>query len=294
MPSAVAAVATASPSAPSAFARGDHRLVSALGLAGAYVALGTWMWFAWYADQPARPHLRYGGDGLFGAETYAGGSDKLGHVWANLALSRLGAEVLGAGGWDRGPSILMASGICLSAFALVEVNDGFYTELSPGDLGGNAIGAALAIAMSSWPAFDAAIDFRAQWLPSRAFLREPSPNFAEDYSGQTYLLAYKLSSIRALTHGNRTLRWLQFLNPVVGFESRNYKPAPAAEDEPLQRRQNLFLGITFDLQVAISTTERRDISASAKRRYRAAHAFFEVFNLPLSTVPVLTLSRSRD
>jgi hypothetical protein len=78
----------------------DYRLASALGLAGTYAALGTWMWFAWYADKPRLPQWRYGGDGWFGSRTYAGGADKLGHVWTNLALSRLGTELLRRGGWN--------------------------------------------------------------------------------------------------------------------------------------------------------------------------------------------------
>ncbi|MBI2391015.1 MAG: DUF2279 domain-containing protein [Deltaproteobacteria bacterium] len=271
----------------------DYRNASAAGLTASYVALGTWMWLAWYKDKPALPRWKFGGDGWFGDTTYAGGADKLGHVWSNLALSRLGTELLRSGGWGKLSSSLIASGLCLSAFLFVEVNDGHFTEFSPADMASNTLGALAAVAMTNWPALDEAIDFRVQWFPSAAFRRHASADFAEDYSGQTYLLAYKPRSIAAIREAGGPLALLQVLNPVLGFESRNYKPTPSPDDLGA-RRQSLFLGVTIDVQAMIDATLGGRSSTAARWGHGVGHAFFEYVNLPFSTLPVVRASRSPD
>ena len=248
------------------------------------------MWFAWYKDKPTLPQWTFGGDGWFSDRTYAGGADKLGHVWSNLALSRLGTELLRQGGWSRWSSSLLASGVCLGAFLLVEVNDGFYTEFSPGDMTSNALGAVTAVAMSNWQALDDAIDFRVEWFPSRAFRNSPSADVAEDYSGQTYLLAYKPRSIAALRAAPMPLDWLQFINPVLGFGSRNYKPEPAS-GSVAPREQSMLIGFTLDLQALIDAALPQPAPAARFGR-NIGHGLFEVFPPPFSTLPLLTAVHS--
>jgi hypothetical protein len=289
-PQATPATVPVSAPAPTAAPNAEHRLISALGLAGGYVTLGTWMWFAWYKDKPTLPQWRLGGDGWFSDRTYAGGADKLGHVWTNLALSRLGTELLREGGWSPWSSSLLASGICLGAFLLVEVNDGFYTEFSPGDMTSNALGAVLAVAMSNWPALDDAIDFRVEWFPSRAFRHSPSADFAEDYSGQTYLLAFKPRSIAALRAAPAPLNWLQFINPVLGLASRNYLPAPAS-GSVAQREQRVLIGVTLDLQALIDAASGQPAPAVGFG-WKIGHALFEVFNPPFATLPLRSVVHS--
>jgi hypothetical protein len=269
----------------------DHRTASALGLASAYISLGTWTWFAWYANQPRLPTYRVGGDGWFGETTYAGGADKFGHFWANLALSRLGTELLRSGGWSHLASNLMASGICLAAFTFIEVNDGYYTEFSLSDMSANILGGLTAVAMNTWPKLDEAIDFRVQWYPSPEFRRNPAANFAEDYSGQTYLLAFKPRALDAIRENEGALNWLQFVNPVIAFESRNYKPEPPPDSIKL-RKQNIFIGVTLDIQACIDEMFIEHRSRLKRWSYRAGHGLFEVVNLPFSTLPIRQMQRS--
>jgi hypothetical protein len=154
------------------------------------------------------------------------------------------------------------------------------------------LGAALATAMSAWPALDDAVDFRMQWFPSAEYRRHPSPNVAEDYSGQTYLLAYKPRSIAAIREGRSVLRFLQFINPVVGFESRNYKPVPKNPAEA-PRRQSVLFGLTIDVQAVIDVALGGRPSRLARFSHAAGHALTEVFNLPFSTLS-LPLSRHAE
>jgi hypothetical protein len=261
----------------------DHRLASGLALGGFYVGLGTWAYFAWYYNKPNLPAFKIGGDGWFGPSTYAGGADKLGHFWANHTFSRLGTDLLRRGGWGRLPSSLIASGLTLTFFFFVEVKDGYYYEFSPGDMTFNTAGAALSVLMSNWPALDDAIDFRVQWFPSKQFRRQLNVNFVEDYSGETYLLAFKPRSIRAIREGDWSVRWLELIDPVIGFQTRDYKPTPLDEDMPV-RRQDLFIGVSIDLQAAVDEWLGGATSTSGRVTRAIGHSFFEYANLPYTTV----------
>jgi hypothetical protein len=270
----------------------DYRAASALGLGGAYAGFAAWAWVAWYRDRPRLPDWTYGGDGGFAVNTYAGGADKLGHAWATMVLSRLGSELLEAGGWSDTAATAIASGLCLGAFVMVEVNDGYFTEFSPLDLGADVAGVAAASAFRHLPGLDDWVDFRVQWFPSRAFRRRPGANFAEDYSGQTYLLALKPSAL-APVREQRALVALGFINPVVGFESRNYVPEPA-EGQRVEHRQTVFWGMTFDVQAVIDAALRDSTSSAGRVTHAIGGTVFEYANLPFSTLPIVRGSRRRS
>jgi len=270
--------------------RHDHRLLTAAGLGGVYLTVGTWAYFAWYYNKPNLPAFKVGGDGWFGDTTYAGGSDKLGHAWGNLALSRLTTDMLRAGGWGKVSSSVIASSLCFSFFFFVEVKDGFYYEMSPGDLAGDAAGALLSIAMTNWPALDDAIDFRVQWFPSRGFRRNPNSDFVEDYSGQTYVLAFKPGSL-SVVRDSKYLRWLSYVDPVVGFDSHNYKPTPPPGDM-VPEWQRLFLGVSLDMQAVLDDAFHGRRSRAARIGQGITHRVFELGNVPFTTLPMVSAKRS--
>lgn len=271
----------------------DHRVLSAIGLGGTYVTLGTWAWFAWYYNRPRLPQWKFGGDGWFGDTTYAGGADKFGHFWANLTFSRLGTDLLRRGGWGKWSSSAIGSGMSLAFFFMVEVKDGFFYEFSPSDMAGNTTGALLAFAMSNWPALDDALDVRVQWWPSVQFQRQLSANFVEDYSGETYLFAYKPRSLRFVREGDWDVRWLEFVNPVIGFQSRGYKPLPLPSDNEI-RKQEIFVGLTIDLQAVFDETLGDARSRAGRWGHNVGHTVTEFVNAPYTTLDVDVASRTPD
>jgi len=147
--------------------------------------------------------------------------------------------------------------------------------------------------MSNWPALDDALDVRVQWFPSREFQRKPSADFAEDYTGETYLFAFKPRSIRAVREGDWSVKWLEFVNPVIGFDSRNYKPTPDAADMTT-RKQELFIGLTIDMQAVLDETLGGAKSTAGRWSHNVGHTVFEYTNLPFTTLPVVDASRSPD
>jgi hypothetical protein len=278
----------------------DHRVASLAIIGGTYVGVGAWMYFAWYHDRPTLPSWKFGGDGWLGDTTYAGGEDKFGHFWGDYTFARLGTKFLRRSGWAPLPASLISSATSLAAFTLVEVKDGFYYEFSPSDLSGDIAGSVLAVLVDNWPALDDAFDFRVQWYPSPRYRAacnaKPTGgeclDFVEDYSGQRYVFAYKPRSIDAIRTSATWTRYLQFVDPVIGFDSRNYKPAPAVGDDA-PRRQEIFIGLSLDMQAVIDDwlDGRRGAAASARG---VAHTVFEFANVPFTTLPVSSYTHSPD
>ncbi len=277
--------------------RPDRRLASALTLGGLYAGFVTWTYFAWYrtenheflwADPKKDGSWKvWSDDGWFGPTRYAGGADKLGHAWATLALGRAGTELLHQwGGYGKLSSALVGNGLSWALFLGVEIKDGYAYTFSIGDFVFNTIGAGLGIAQSLVPAVDDLIDFRVAYVPSPVyrehFKNDGDVDVAEDYSGQTYLLAFHLGAIKPLREA-RWGTWSQFVDVAIGFESRGYKPEPPAGmmDEP--RTRSSFVGISLNAQGLFDYLLR----GRSEPLRKITHGAFEVFNLPYTHVQVL-------
>jgi len=277
----------------------DHRLATGLTLAGLYAGFWGWAYIAWYRNHPEKETREIGGDGWFGVNTYAGGADKLGHAWATMALARGATALLDAGGWNRTHAALISAAMSELVFLGIEIRDYYYYEFSPGDFTFNTVGALAAVALDLSPRLDELIDFRVEYWPSKQYrynLTNPdSPcakrmpgqlscsrwNVAEDYSGETYLLALHLGAIhplRDMKYGT----WSRFVDVAMGFETRNYKPPPTLlmQSEPeVVRRQSLFLGFTFNAQGLIDYL----LPKRSKLR-KVGHGVLEVLTPPWTRI----------
>jgi hypothetical protein len=298
----------------------DRRLTAGLTLAGVYAGFIGWAYLAWYRNHPEKDDRQSFGeiwdcavhpsiagcDGWFGVRTYAGGGDKLGHAWATMVLARSGTALLDAGGWKRTHAALFSSVLAEGLFFAVEIKDYYYYEFSPGDFTMNTLGALAAIALDLSPRLDELVDFRVQYWPSRQYrnnlLDSDSPcakrtpgqpscsrwNVAEDYSGETYLLALHLGALGPL-RGWRYGAWSEFVDVSLGFQSRNYKPPPTLlmmELPEVTRTQDLFLGLSVNAQGIVD-----HFMAKRSRLRTSAHGVLEVLTPPL-TVPMVGGDRS--
>lgn len=281
-------------------AKPDRRLPALLTLGGIYAGFSTWAYFAWYKKEGHA--FQTGGDGTwklwsedswFGANRYSAGADKMGHAWATYALGRAGTELLSQwGGFGRLTSALVGNGLSELLFFGVELKDGFLYTFSYGDFTFNTLGAALGFAQSMWPRLDETLDFRVQYFPSARYREkfvDGDVNVAEDYSGQTYLLAFHLGSIDRL----RTWKyggWSRFLDISLGFETRGYKPDPPyvidPEDPTRQdypKHQSAYIGLSFNAQGLFDAL----LSGRSEGWRKVTHGAFEVFSLPYSTLPLV-------
>jgi hypothetical protein len=271
---------------------GRGKLISAAGLGTLYTALSVWAYLAWYHGVPELPAFTVSGDGWFGSETYAGGADKIGHFWSNYVITRASTRLLRSGGWSRLQASMIAGGMAAVFFTFVEVKDGFYYQFSIGDAVGNTAGVALSFLLENVSAVDDLLDFRLEYRPSSEYvhnlLNGGDVNFAEDYSGQSYMLALHLSGAPRLT-SSRWTSWARYVDVVAGFETRNYKPRPSEPDA--RRRQSLFVGASINLQHVL---ERAFGGPPRHTAHRMGHAFFEVYSPPYTTWRMATSSSSPD
>ena len=263
-------------------------------MGGLYVGFSAWAYAAWYAKHKPLGYFKWGGDGWLGDRTYAGGADKFGHAWATMSLARAGTLLLSDyGGYDRHMSSFVSAGLAEALFFFVEVKDGFFYEFSFSDLTGDTSGAIAALLLDNFPRLDEMFDYRVQYFPSHEYLDNVSHgngysrlNIAEDYRGETYLLAYHLGSLHAL---DQYAPWPKFVDLCLGFETRSYKPSPPAGYPPNDHHQNMFIGVSFNAQGFFDwlLTDK-----SPHRTVRkVTHGLFEIFNLPYTSHDLLEYSR---
>lgn len=275
----------------------DRRLPALLTLGGLYAGFAGWAYFAWYKKEGHA--FMTGGDGSwklwtdegwFGAERYSAGADKMGHAWVTYAVARGGTELLNQfGGFSRFTSALVGSSLAELLFLGVEVKDGYLYTFSYGDFTFNTLGAVLGFAQSMWPKLDDAIDFRVQYFPSKRYRElfvDGNVNVAEDYSGQTYLLAFHLGSIDRLREWKYG-RWSQFVDVSLGFETRGYKPDPPYKIDPndptrqdYPKHQSTFIGLSLNAQGVFDYL----LGGRSEGLRKVTHGTFEVFSLPYSTL----------
>jgi hypothetical protein len=219
-----------------------------------------------------------------------------------MVLARGGARALKAGGWDPTRSTLVSALLADGLFFAVEMKDYFYYEFSPGDMTFNTLGALTAVALELSPRLDELFDFRVEYWPSHQYIQNLDPsspcakrtpgqpscsrwNIAEDYSGETFLFAFHLGGIHSLRDWQYGT-WSRFVDTVIGFQSRNYKPPPHNDDpfdhrEDFVRSQTLFLGLSLNGQGVF------DYFLDRKSKLRkVGHGVFEVLQ-PIGAVPLL-------
>ncbi|HEX3482909.1 MAG TPA: DUF2279 domain-containing protein [Kofleriaceae bacterium] len=301
------------PGEPSGAPAEAHPIAAQLLLGAGYTTFGLWAYGAWYAKHKGLGYYKWGGDdrncrypggpGFFslceltawaGSNTYAGGADKFGHAWSTMALARGGTELLSRyGGFDHLKSSLISAALADTLFFFVEVKDGYFYEFSYSDLGADTLGAIIAVLLDNFPRLDEMLDYRVQYFPSRGYLDNISGgngysrlNIAEDYSGETYLIAFHLGSIHALRDA-RHGAWSRFVDLAIGFDSRGYKPSPPMGYPPYEHHQDLFLGISFNAQGLFDWLLEDRASRAARTTRYITHGVFELFNLPYTALPVI-------
>ncbi len=299
-------VARAEP-APATDQDETHPVAAQLLLGGAYATFAAWAYAAWYAKHRSLGYYKWGGDdhrcadvlslceltSWAGSDTYAGGADKFGHAWSTMSLARGGTELLSRyGGYDHTLASIVSASLAETLFFFVEVKDGYYYEFSYSDLGGDTVGALAALLFDNFPRLDEMFDYRVQYAPSRGYLDNVSKgngysrlNIAEDYSGETYLIAFHLGSIHSLRDASWGT-WSRFVDVAFGFDSRGYKPSPPAGIPTYEHHQDLFLGVSFNAQGFFDWLFDGPSSAARTTRY-ITHGTFEIFNLPYSSVPLI-------
>ena len=261
------AMITANNDVPKSLSTPDTARSRAL-IGGAILATGLYGYQAWWKD--AGGEFRLVNEGGFGEHTYAGGVDKLGHMYIGYAGTRLLTRGLEWAGNDHGRALRL-SALTVGGIQLgIEVLDGFDrgSGFSIGDAVANIAGLGLGFLLESRPRLDEIFDLRFRYIPSQETRRSGKFDPFGDYSGQTYLLIAKASAFPFLAR-HKVIRYLEL---ALGYGAVGFEPP-----EPVKRR-------TFYYGVSINLSQLLDDTALADRRHAAArtisHQLFEYLQVP--------------
>lgn len=177
-------------------------------------------------------------EGWFGADTIAGGADKLGHAFSAYALTNLLSGQLQREGRSPERAAWSATLTTQALMLYVEVFDAFSVRhgFSAEDMAMNLLGSGLAYARTVHPRLRDSLDFRLEYQASG---RDGFTPFT-DYGGQKYLLAWKFGGMPALRDSP-----LRFFELQAGYYTRGYGAAERALG--LDRSRNGFVGVGVNL-----------------------------------------------
>lgn len=265
------------------------RALSLGAVGGIYVAMNLVAYFSWWFKSPPEQFV-WSHDGWFAPNTYGGGSDKIGHFYMNAFLTRANAGLLEEGGWHPRVSTYAGAMMAFGTYFVFEMRDAYSTGFSKNDTIANAVGAATGVLMREVPLIDELFDFRVQYFPSDAYVKnfkKKGINFNEDYTGLTFLFAWHLCSVPFLEKNAGLLR---FADVVLGYNTRNYRPK--VPDPTVTRYQDRYIGVSLNLQRIIDELwlgkRHPRFGESAGPVHRFMHFGAEFFNLPFTSLPIGT------
>lgn len=272
-----------------------------MGGIGSFFAAGyVWAYFAWYKGRSLTDEIIFHDEGGFGLDTYAGGADKLGHMFSNYTIARGTSQILRGTGWGDVTASVVSTSLTLSFFTMLEIKDGYHRGFgfSWGDMIANTTGNVLAQLLEHSPTLDAMFDIRLEYQPTPEFIEmlveRGAVDAAEDYSGQTFMLVYHLSSLPMLSR-ELGLDWPRYFDLALGFQALNYLPRLDDPSRPPQQR--IFMGMSVNVQQILREIfyprEGMDVFEGPKPRPSAQAAEFvsEVFTIPQTTVRVVEIER---
>jgi hypothetical protein len=253
VPGAVREESAVPPIAPAAGGPGDSVVrglwwKNAAVIGGIGATVGVYGANSWWKDGFSGS-FRTIDEGWFGRNTYAGGADKAGHAYFTYTGARLLTRGFEALGNEPGRALRLGVWTSLGVMTGVEAVDGFSRKFrfSMEDAVANAAGAALAVLAEKYPRFDALMDFRLFYHRSDDARRLGDADPLADYSGQTFLLAFKADGVPRL----REVPVARYLELQVGYNTRGYEPNDGVKIDPHRR---ISYGVGVNLSRLLSDT----------------------------------------
>lgn len=230
----------------------DTRWESGAVLAGvSALGFSSWEWGSSKTFQWKR-------EGWFEADTYLGGSDKLGHAYTSFAVTNVLFDHLVTEGRTPERAALSAVLTTQTIMTYMEILDGFSGQygFSPEDMVSNLAGSGFAYLRATRPGLRELVDFRLEY----EFLGYKDYKFSSNY-----LLALKMSGVDALRDSP-----LRFLELQAGYSARGY--LKAEEDAGIMRSRSVFIGIGLNLsELFLGRRESRESTTRKNGRLIFEH-----------------------
>jgi hypothetical protein len=177
-------------------------------------------------------------EGFFGKDTYALGMDKMGHAYTAYMISEYFTQRIAHSNDNRAGAALTGAIWGLGVQTMVEVFDGFSGDygFSKQDYIANMTGAGFSLLRSTVPGMAEKVDFRLEYMPSGVEGFSP----LSDYSGQKYLLAFKLAGFEQFEDTP-----LRFVELQAGYFARGSLEAERLAGAELRRVPYFAVGVNL-------------------------------------------------
>ncbi len=263
------------------FLRQSESIPWRLGVATAVITatgIANWDW----GSSP----FHFKSEGWFGRNTSNLGMDKLGHAYSSYVLTEFFTDGIDASGGSARTKSYTAGILAMGLMTYIEVFDGYSKEhgFSPEDLTVDLAGTLFSIARRSIPGMREKVDFRLLYKPSSSTFKSlscfPRPHCDKDgetdrspitdYTGQRYLLAFKLAGF-----GRLRATPLRLLEVHAGYYARGFTKEEEDRGDPLRRR--LFAGVGLNVGELLFPRRRSSFA-------RAARSVLEWVQLPYTAI----------
>lgn len=216
----------------------------------------------------------------FQRDTYAGGADKLSHMYGHFMLTKGYYDVfLRMGLSPELANIKAMMGGAITGL-VIELGDGVsHYGFSWEDLISDFVGVGFAGLLNVYPHLDELIGFQCQWFPQTAPAAHPNQKLTspiDDYNNQKYVINLRAQGINGLKEHWAT----RYLNLDVGYYSRGYKADKSNPgSDPNLFGRNIFAGMSLNLSALLEP--KSSVAGTIFKYYQTPFNAVELKKFPL-------------
>jgi hypothetical protein len=241
-----------------------------------FLSVGT---VAWWDDGLEPFSLEHDG---FGEDAYAGGGDKIGHLYSAYLTTSVMVPIYEKMNVPRTRAVWFATAFTTLLFNGFEVIDGFTDfGFEYVDVIANSVGIGLGTVTQLFPAVGAMLGVRIAYVPSQDFLDSERGLYIKlinDYSGMLFYGDIKLKGVFEAFGADPGLA--RYLLTGVVYGTDQYSPDPPAGSlEPRARNLGIHFGIS--MSEILRWVGQNDQSLTE------ASGFFDYFALPFTSVALM-------
>lgn len=159
-------------------------------------------------------------EGWFSSKTYAGGADKMAHMYSHFLINRLSYDLYRSNGLSHQSALKHSFILATTVGLLIEVGDGIsHYGFAVNDLISDMAGVGLGYLLNSHPYLDELIGFQIYWWNNTSSPEHKGKKFndpIDDYNSQKYILNLRFAAIPLL----RTNPITKYVNFDIGMYTR--------------------------------------------------------------------------
>ncbi len=214
------------------------------------VPLGTYLfaWLSWdWGD--VRANWKWANEGWFGRNTYAGGADKLGHLYSHYVMFRLMYAIFNYTEEGRYTKWIYAALLPSMLSVGIELGDAFSSEqngFAYQDMICGFLGIGIGAIMERFPVVDSFFGISVEYFPSRYMRRNMNEilKFVDDYSGWKFMVNFKLSGFRDM--GFKMPAFVRYVMFDFGYYTRGFTKYDNEVGDN-GRKRNIFIGFSINM-----------------------------------------------